>query len=287
MERLPSLLMSTIQNACEQFRNIQFTVHGENDRARISIVFSNQDKTVNKRKSKATVQRDNKRLKEYVAELSDIQQTVERNIEIQQTITSEVQSVENMITNNTGSVQASDQILRTIKPVENNITPKKNSNTKDNVVPSREKIKRAEKSSSKNSKTVNSRDSKPVDKSVSDKCNDMEVVDSEQTKPKQICSLDTYDDIDSYYAKIVIKCSRTMENLLIGQNVFQDKLVLFGLDSRTFEIIDSSDPRYWKYEKSLVHDFKDIRKTDGIYNSSSNKESDIKTMLEFAIENKL
>ncbi|CAG2224882.1 unnamed protein product [Mytilus edulis] len=65
MERLPSLLMSNIESACEQFRNISFTVHGENDRARISIVFTNQDNNKTKRKSKSTVNRDQKRMKEY------------------------------------------------------------------------------------------------------------------------------------------------------------------------------------------------------------------------------
>ncbi|VDI64331.1 Hypothetical predicted protein [Mytilus galloprovincialis] len=65
MERLPALLMSTIENACEQFRNITFTVHGENDRARVSIVFTNEDSTKSKRKSNSTVNRNKKRMKEY------------------------------------------------------------------------------------------------------------------------------------------------------------------------------------------------------------------------------
>ncbi|CAG2206185.1 unnamed protein product [Mytilus edulis] len=65
MERLPSLLTSTIENACRQFRHISFTVHGENDRARVSIVFTNQDSNKTKRKSNSTVNRDKKRMKEY------------------------------------------------------------------------------------------------------------------------------------------------------------------------------------------------------------------------------
>lgn len=43
MERLPTFMTSAIQNACEQFRNITYTIHGENDKARISIVFTNDD----------------------------------------------------------------------------------------------------------------------------------------------------------------------------------------------------------------------------------------------------
>ncbi|CAC5380623.1 unnamed protein product [Mytilus coruscus] len=71
MERLPSLLTSTIQNACEQFRNITFTVHGENDKARISIMFTNQESIKSKRKSNSTIKRDNKRLREYNENNSD------------------------------------------------------------------------------------------------------------------------------------------------------------------------------------------------------------------------
>ena len=65
MERLPLYLKTAIESACEQFLVVNYTFHGDKDKLRISIMFSNSETKQAKRKSNSTVKRDVKRMKEY------------------------------------------------------------------------------------------------------------------------------------------------------------------------------------------------------------------------------
>ncbi|CAC5391802.1 unnamed protein product [Mytilus coruscus] len=71
MERLPKFLMKAIDCACEEYGMITCSFHGDNDKTRISIMFSNTDNKQVKRKSGSTRRRDNKRLKEFNDTIND------------------------------------------------------------------------------------------------------------------------------------------------------------------------------------------------------------------------
>lgn len=62
MENLPPYLLKAIEGACSIFRNVNFTIHGDVDKTRISIMFDNCDNEKRKRKSKAVLRRDAERL---------------------------------------------------------------------------------------------------------------------------------------------------------------------------------------------------------------------------------
>ncbi|CAG2224796.1 unnamed protein product [Mytilus edulis] len=66
MDRLPKFLIKALECACEEYGIITYSFHGDNDKTRISIMFSNTDTNKQvKRKSESARKRDNKRLKEF------------------------------------------------------------------------------------------------------------------------------------------------------------------------------------------------------------------------------
>ncbi|CAC5405813.1 unnamed protein product [Mytilus coruscus] len=73
--KLPKFLLSAIKSACDEFSTITYSVHGDDEKARISIMFSKSDNKQVKRKSGAALRRDNKRLKEYNESSNKIQVT--------------------------------------------------------------------------------------------------------------------------------------------------------------------------------------------------------------------
>ena len=66
MDKLPIFLVKSIESACDLFSNITYSVHGDENRVRISIMFDRNDSMQQKRKSKSTVARDTKRMNVYV-----------------------------------------------------------------------------------------------------------------------------------------------------------------------------------------------------------------------------
>ena len=94
MERLPFLLRNAIESACGQFRNIQYTLHGDDNKARISIMFSNSENKPPKRKSSATAKRDNKRMKEFIENRAT--DTIEQSDVLDTHATSEDRTIDNI-----------------------------------------------------------------------------------------------------------------------------------------------------------------------------------------------
>lgn len=66
MENLPPYLLKAIEGACSMFSNVTFSIHGDINKTRISIMFDEGDSNKLKRKSKSTVHRDNKRLEKFI-----------------------------------------------------------------------------------------------------------------------------------------------------------------------------------------------------------------------------
>ena len=104
MDRLPFMLQNAIETACGQFRIINYTIHGDSDKARISIMFTNSKSKQIKRKSKSTANRDNKRMKEfnesYLTEDNVSSDNVDRSTVI----------IEENVSDNTGSMEINSGI---------------------------------------------------------------------------------------------------------------------------------------------------------------------------------
>lgn len=75
MDKLPKFLLSAIKSACDEFSTITYSVHGDDEKVRISIMFSKSDNKQVKRKYGAALRRDNKRLREYNESSNKIQVT--------------------------------------------------------------------------------------------------------------------------------------------------------------------------------------------------------------------
>ena len=80
-----TFLVKYIENACELFTNVTYMVHGDDIKARISIMFVQNDKTQIVRKSKSKVSRDHKRMDKYNNSKTDnIDQCVDISITVMQ-----------------------------------------------------------------------------------------------------------------------------------------------------------------------------------------------------------
>ena len=74
---LPTFLVKSIANAFDIFTNVTYTVHGDDKKARISIMFEQNDNKQTVRKSKSTVSRDHRRMEKYDSKTDNINQCVD------------------------------------------------------------------------------------------------------------------------------------------------------------------------------------------------------------------
>ncbi|VDI61820.1 Hypothetical predicted protein [Mytilus galloprovincialis] len=270
MERLPSLLRSTIENACEQFRNITFTVHGESDRARISIIFANEDTNKSKRKSISTVNRDKKRMKEYNNSVETIS-NIENHIEM---IHSDCVFESNKIQDETVAANTSDIMDIEDNPSEASVIacsgnietgierPTIELSAIDTEFPPLSKVNYRDilSATSQRDKLVENNDK------------------SKQTFPSNIAT-----DI-KLIPKFVLKQSGGRNELLIGKTL-RNRLILYHIDEKEFEILDCSDRGFYKFNKVLTEDFRDVRTIPKLMTDDVRKGLD--EMIEFATNKKL
>ncbi|CAC5397724.1 unnamed protein product [Mytilus coruscus] len=322
MERLPSLLTSTIQNACKQFCNITFTVHGENDKARISIMFTNQDSVKSKRKSNSSVKRDNKRLKEYYENNSDTI-IAESDINVQCTNYTEncVELVSDMDVENTpngtpttltGEIQSAENVNIDLRLYDTGKSPDLSecvNNNKDvNVnkdkntcsVASIEESNVAEEwkldddsdffSTFKFVKSKDSTCSKPtatnicVKKKVIHNSN-IRTEESESDNSNIKIVHDASDDEKcDLISKFVLKKRRNTGGKLICKIENTGRLIIFDMDQKSYEELTNSDRYYKMYNTVLTQDFSDVRETSYM---NAEIEQAIVQMIEYAKNKKL
>jgi hypothetical protein len=75
--KLPTFLVKSIANAFEFFTNVTCTVHGDDQKARITIMFEQNDNKQTVCKSKSTVSRDHRRMEKYNSKTDNINQCVD------------------------------------------------------------------------------------------------------------------------------------------------------------------------------------------------------------------
>ncbi|CAG2186348.1 unnamed protein product [Mytilus edulis] len=281
MERLPSLLTSTIENACRQFRHISFTVHGENDRARVSIVFTNQDSNKTKRKSNSTVNRDKKRMKEYNTDdanssISENHKDVicsDRSSEISQipseevsTNTLDIMDIDDnpsMASTTSGNIEVieSPNIELSIDTGNELSLPPTCLKGKhvNNVEKCKQRITvdRIE----KNKCTVEG--DNLVTKCTISKKNNSDIVSTTSPGAQSCDKVKEHNrkvPESGIIRKIVFKKSRSGMDMLIGKTE-RGRLVLFHMSGKNFELLLPGEHEYSRYNKVLTEDFEDVRTT--------------------------
>ncbi|VDI07978.1 Hypothetical predicted protein [Mytilus galloprovincialis] len=321
MERLPLLLTSTIHNACEQFRNITFTVHGENDKARISIMFTNQESIKSKRKSNSTIKRDNKRLREYNENNSDtiitecatntqcsnnadnyVELVSEMDVEVTPngtptTLTGEMQSAENvnidLCVHKTGKSPDLSECVNNNKDVNTG----ENVCSADNI----EEIKVAQEdwnldnnsdffATFKFRKAKDSTCDKPPVSNISVKTKEIKKsnIRTEESEIDDSNMKTVHDASDDekceLISKFVLKKSKFTIGKLICKIEKTGRLIVLDIDSNTYEELVRSDRYYKKFNTVLTQDFSDVRETQHM---NAEIEQAILQMIDYAKNKKL
>ena len=252
MERLPPYLRTSIESACEQFLVVNYTFHGDKDKLRISIMFSNSENKQAKRKSNSTVMRDVKRMKEYGNNRSvDIHANKEDRVvsaslveenEVDCEINGMVDSNRTMDIDGLDSLSSASRF--SVQPVidfspvvniDNNLSHPSDPQVEkviDNQLRTRAIVC---KQPNVNSKVNNEKESKLSNKNNADK---------KKTN----------------FTKFVLKQSRSESDILIGKT-YTGKLVLYMMYNKTYKVLTGKDSSYWKYNKILSDDFDDVRHT--------------------------
>ena len=249
MDRLPWVLKNAIESACGQFRHINYTIHGDADKARISIMFSNSDMPV-KRKSNATTRRDNKRMKEYNNSRTE-ENDMRREGENSTTIVSESKTSDNYVCE-------SIEVNKTMD-IDENESPFRAFRFKSTQVDS---------SIDLNSQSqVNEPHSVLTDNQIvtgEDKCKQTSVKGNRKlaNDPKKAVSQSERDIAEpkKTFTKIVLKESRSSSDIVIGKTL-TGKLLLYTVYDKSFEVLTGKDSSYWKYNKCVEKDFDDVRNT--------------------------
>lgn len=257
MERLPSLLVSSIQHACEHYRNITFTIHGAEDKARISIVFCNDDQSKMKRKSNATVRRNTKRMNNYVDDQSKDNRSEneleETSLPNDRVITNEELREHNSVQMDTNS---SSNHVETPGPVTRSELP---SPVVDKMTHSDENVIRLD-SSALFDRPRKTKQSSERPRSII----------------KNTC-------INDRFSKIVLKTGGLGRGTLVGITM-KDNIVLYQLHELTLDRMEPGHRLYPRFNRVVTEDFRDVRETDFM---SEEIERCFPKMLMYAVHNEL
>ena len=259
MDKLPKFLLSAIASACEEFGTITYSVHGDNEKARISIMFAKSDNNKQvKRKSGAALRRDNKRLREYSENNSKIQVThldtldditAENENEIRSIINDEPSMEcenEPVCASEYNSKQCGDNIERSTVNIDsdlpnrfidlpiNQVDPIIDTHEEKTIVP---KIKHNRTVTNKNNGTI-------INKEKSDK---------DSVSPPQL--------LHERFGKIVFKKSRAGQDLLIGKVHNRELLVVYEMDRMQIRTMNDDDYNYEHYEQLVLKEFEDVTET--------------------------
>lgn len=304
MENLPNFLLKAIQNACEEFSVITYTVHGDNGKARISIMFSNSDCKQMKRKSISTLRRDNKRIKEYNNSKStqsnaisisidsndfvakdhsdrgtfDIMSAEEHRMEFDSLPSSASSFDKNVVGENIGHVI--DSPVDSIKPDK----PVQCKRTDNYVV--------GENIGQVINSPVNSIEQiTPVKSTCIGKLEQKEIVINAKRKQRIVNSVNsipaetTLGKLDEAsilpakveFVKIVLKKSRMTADHLIGKCT-NEQLIVYNIHQKIFSILREGDLKFNMYKQCVENDFEDVRET--IWCTEKIQE-DIETMIDY------
>lgn len=277
MERLPALLLKTIENACEQFRNISFTVHGENDRARISVVFTNEDNTKSKRKSNSTVNRNKKRMKEYNNDNVNIENIENPTNVICSDRSSEIIQITNEeVSTNTLDIMDFDDNPSVASGTTGNIEVIESPNIELSIDTGKELSMSPTCLTSKSVNNVNENKHRlSVGRIENNKCNGDEdnllsnCTISQANNSNIVSTPSTCDKVKEhnktlqasrFIYKIVLKQNRSGMDILIGKTQ-RGLLILYHMGHKNVEIVNRGERDYRLLNKVVTEDFKDVRTT--------------------------
>ena len=266
METLPPFLLKTIENACEQYCNVTFTVHGSKDNARISIMFSNDDPVYSKRKSKGTMQRDSKRMRKFLADKVEIPKVDVAHVDL-----SNIESESHVTEHKSSDMDVDNSQLGEVVDVCDeqsivHVDTEHSVDTFENVVGC---------NSVENSTDEHICSNEP-------KCNNV-TDDTTENETNRELSRQKFLTVDDVFSKIVLKQTVGRAQAVIGKT-HKENLVIYFIDNKVVEVMFPEDRQYWKYNKIISKDFKDVRETNLL---NSDIERCFHIMLRYAFRKRL
>ncbi|CAG2236381.1 unnamed protein product [Mytilus edulis] len=278
MDKLPAYLVKSIDNACSLFSKITFTIHGDENKARISIMFGQSEDKNNKRKSQSMERRNNIRMSNFIQKVTKDNENITTNesqateiIQCDQLMELENENVRSAETATVmdniahelpeNGTMFSDKHLHKNSPKKRKKTTKRkgsidnvDQNLLENVKQSRNEIKIA-----------NTKD---------DECSD-------ESDAEDIHVLVGIDDVIS---KVVIKKSRLLPDKLIAKLKGTGKIIRYDRElDNTIEVC-SIDDDYHTFKKNVEQDFGDVRDYEFRPDDTDEK---VELMARFAFDNEL
>ena len=242
MDKLPIFLRNAIENACGIYTNISYTVHGDDSKTRISIMFTQGDNKQSKRKSNATVSRDAKRMKDHIENTKDTdnKKSHETNNEIRQ------ETVYNVDRDDEES-SAMEVDSKIVRSANNNKAEKTTDDKKSSVNRTKEKLKSREVDVEKKNKCV--------DEIGTANSNSNEIMNNKNSTDEGIIKVTA----EMILSKVVIKHSRFGPDRLIGKVTGSNKLVMYNKKNNSVTEILPSNPNYESFLENVEFDFEDVR----------------------------
>ena len=284
MDKLPLFLINAIESACEIYSNISYNVHGDKNRARISIVFENNECKQRPTKSKSTVRRDNKRMADYI-NLTETNKHISKDVEENRPLCSR----EHKTNCDTGIMDIDDnnewnanhdKIPNTNRSTSGFGRPHsvvRNDNTEkrtDIEINSETENTKYEEVNNLTENGSMGDDNKTFEDERKDECDD------ELNLEENPIVVGT----ETVLPKIVAKYGKYGNDKLIGKVEGSKSLVVFNSQNKTIYEITSDNRCYDNFMKNVDIDFVDIRGNPYL---SKHVVGQIKEMATFAIDNKL
>ncbi|CAG2220056.1 unnamed protein product [Mytilus edulis] len=272
MDKLPAYLVKSIDNACSLFSKITFTIHGDENKARISIMFGQSEDKNNKRKSQSMERRNNIRMSNFIQKVTKDNENITTN---------ESQATE---------IIQCDQLME----LENeNVRSAETATVMDNIaheLPENGTMfsdKHLHKNSPKKSKKTTKRKGS-IDNVDQNLLENVKQSRNERKLPTQKDDESDDDDIlvgiDDVISKVVIKKSRLLPDKLIAKLKGTGKIIRYDRElDNTIEVC-SIDDDYHTFKKNVEQDFGDVRDYEFRPDDTDEK---VELMARFAFDNEL
>ncbi|CAG2257559.1 unnamed protein product [Mytilus edulis] len=255
MDKLPAYLVKSIDNACSLFSKITFTIHGDENKARISIMFGQSEDKNNKRKSQSMERRNNIRMSNFIQKVTKDNENITTN-ESQATEIIQCDQLmelenENVRSAETATINIYIRIhLRKVRKLQ------KRKGSIDNVDQNLlENVKQ-------------SRNERKLPTQKDDESDDDDILVG----------------IDDVISKVVIKKSRLLPDKLIAKLKGTGKIIRYDRElDNTIEVC-SIDDDYHTFKKNVEQDFGDVRDYEFRPDDTDEK---VELMARFAFDNEL
>lgn len=247
MDKLPTFLVKSIVNACELFTNVTYTVHGDDKKARISIMFAQNDNKQTVCKSKSTVSRDHRRMEKYNSKIDNINQSVDISATM-------IQNEKAVLLNKVDDI---DNVCE--MDIDKNILQSDNTDNIEveinNITNNNEELAEIVTDNSADEAINNTNETLDVSENKIETDAVCQNIDGKKERNEHQTSINS----NMVISKVVLKHIMNSPALLIGKITGSSKLVLCNLKTNRMFKASTTHPYYNNYLRNVDKDLTDVR----------------------------